>query len=199
MSRSDPTGNFACSNDMAHGQCVVFQRGQKTAIRKLEKVLPKLERLAAKLDSGEKLNRSERSLQKNIEKSFNLEKGSLGSSAAKALLGRGNNIIDALKDQFTKVAENFNSLPGDSPATRAGVEQFAGSGVRPFPNTIGLLPTFFDSDISTSERGREIAHEADHLENNGIDSAYMQSPSFLKLTPEQATNNPDSVLRALGF
>ena len=124
---------------------------------------------------------------------------SLDASGVSALIKRGQNILNALTDESIKVAENQNDDP-QRPDVRAAVTARDSSGERPFSNTVFLMrEAFFRGDLSSAQMGRAIAHEADHLENNGIDTAYRQSPNFFRITSDQAANNPDSVLRALQF
>lgn len=68
-----------------------------------------------------------------------------------------------------------------------------------FENTIFIQPAFYKDDRSTYQKGRELAHEADHQENKGVDKAYVQESGFFKLSPVDAANNPDSIIGALGF
>ena len=180
---------------MDKSQCDTFQSAQKSAVKVIEKGLAKLGALAGKLESGAKLSRSDRSLLGRVEK--NLGKGNASASGVRSLIGRGEKIAGALKDQTTRVAENQNqSSRADA---RAGVVAPSAAGERTFSNTVFLMPRFYDRDVSTGERGRQIAHEADHLENNGVDKAYQQDAGFSSLSPADAANNPDSVVGALGF
>jgi hypothetical protein len=98
---------------MDASQCRAFDRAQNAAIRVLQKNLPKLNALSAKLASGEKLNRSEKALLARVEKYIS---GSGTSKGVAALASRGEKILGALQDRSTKVAENISQNPKNADA-----------------------------------------------------------------------------------